>query len=134
MKLLGGVLVLLFGLSVVGYADPVTVTAKETEGAPGAIVCGDMASVEAMLDSFKQNREAATERGPQGQSTLTNGDALEQPRTDKKGCALAKAGTRMSLFGVKKGTATVTFKLPDGRGFAGVTEEKMYIKDAGSKH
>jgi hypothetical protein len=121
-------------LTLVVDADPVSVTAKETEGAPGAIVCGDMASVAAMLDLYKQNREAATARTPQGQSTLTNGDALEQPPTDKKGCALAKAGTRMSLYGVNKGTATVTFKLPDGRGFVGVTETKMYTKDGNGTH
>ena len=114
-------------------SEPVTVIAKQVDGAPGAIVCGDLTAVSAMLDSFRENRDAATQPAPQGQTTLTNGDALEQPSLDKKGCEVAKAGTRMTLNGVKNGAASVTFKMADGKSFSGVTQPNMYSTQNASK-
>lgn len=131
MKLFVAALVSALALPALAQNAPHIVTAKALGPAPGAIVCHNLATVQAMFDLYSERWEERMQAAfTGGESATVNGHPLDPPELKYYGCALAKPGTRMTLRSEAQGIGTVTLKLSDGKTFSGVTQSNMYATDA----
>lgn len=105
---------------------PATATAKGIGPAPGAIVCRDLATVSAMVDLYASSLEERMQAvATGGGSSAVNGSPLAPPDLAHYGCALAKPGTELTLETSDQAAAVVSFRLPNGHTFKGVTQTNM---------
>ncbi|MFP5277000.1 MAG: hypothetical protein ACLGPM_07785 [Acidobacteriota bacterium] len=128
------ILAAMVALTQIAGASPVTVTARQLGPAPGAIVCRDLATVSAMFELYAEAWETGA------QARLTDGASAELespypgPQLEAYGCALAKAGTRMTLVRVDGAAAVVILHRKGRKPFSGVTQSNMYIPAAPRSH
>lgn len=115
----------LLAAAMVGVAQkPVPtemVYAKSLTAAPGAVVCADLNTVNTVFDLYVSHWEdEINARMTRGRSVLIYGQPLPAPNPKTFGCALAKPGTKMTLY-QGYGVPVVSFRQANGKIFRGVT-------------
>lgn len=98
------------------------VVAKAIPMVPGAVICPNYRAVNLMIDWYIAHwHDSFQDAVTKGQSQLLRGESTSKPQLTRYGCALAPAGTPMTLE-IGNVVPVVTATLPDGSTVRGVTD------------
>ena len=111
-----------FRLSAQDQQQTKQVIAKAIPAVPGAVICPDYNTVSLMIWWYRTHwQDNVQDTVTKGQSRLIRGEPISKPPLARYGCALAPAGTPMTLEG-GNAVPVVTATLPDGSRVRGVTD------------